>query len=193
MLGLSFRVSLSLGISWNTNFNPDLNRLPLFRHKSLSNVTYTGILVAESDNLYSRILREMYAPAWARSARRQSNAALAKKLGVDEETVRNAVERMLKTGFLKSWSVSLNPHILGMECESVVVGIGGESKQKIITQLKDVDGVVAIVSFMKDPLLRIVLYYGEDKDLERKIRLVSSICGTEQPKMSWKILSHHTI
>ena len=40
---------------------------------------------------------------------------------------------------------------------------------------------------MKDPLLRIVLYYAEDKELERKIRLISSICGTEQPKMSWKI------
>jgi DNA-binding Lrp family transcriptional regulator len=146
--------------------------------------------VAESDNLYSRILREMYAPAWARIGGRQSNAVLAKRLRVDEETVRSIVSKMRNSGFLKSWSVSLNPHTLGMECESIVTEIRVEkshSKQKIISQLKDVDGVVAIFSFMKDPLLRIVLYYIEDKDLERKIRLISSICGTEQPKMSWKI------
>ena len=89
--------------------------------------------MAESDNLYSRVLREMYAPAWARSGGRRSNAALAKKLGVDEETVRNAVEKMRNSGFLKSWSVSLNPHALGMECESVFTEIGVEkshSKQK---------------------------------------------------------------
>ncbi len=147
--------------------------------------------MVESDNLYSRILREMYAPAWARIGGRQSNAVLAKRLRVDEDTVRSIVSKMRNSGFLKSWSVSLNPHALGMECESIVVEIAGEekslSKQKIIAQLKDVDGVVAIFSFMKDPLLRIVLYYAEDKDLERKIRLVSSICGTELPKMSWKI------
>jgi DNA-binding Lrp family transcriptional regulator len=146
--------------------------------------------VAESDNLYSRILREMYAPAWARIGGRQSNAALAKRLRVDEETVRSVVLKMRNSGFLKSWSVSLNPHALGMECESIVVGIGEEkshSKQKIVSQLKDVDGVVAIFSFMKDPLLRIVLYYSEDQELERKIRLISSICGTEQPETSWKI------
>jgi DNA-binding Lrp family transcriptional regulator len=146
--------------------------------------------VAESDNLYSRILREMYAPAWARSGGRQSNAALAKKLGVDEETVRNTVERMRRSGFLKSWSISLNPHALGMECESIVVGIREEKlqpKQEIVTRLKDVDGVVAIFSFMKDPLLRMVLYYADDQDLERKIRLISSICGAREPRMSWKI------
>jgi DNA-binding Lrp family transcriptional regulator len=147
--------------------------------------------VAESDNLYSRILREMYAPAWARSWLRQSNAAVAKRLGVDEETVRSAVSKMRNSGFLKSWTFILNPRALGMECESIVVGLQEEksrSKEKIVAQLKDVDGVVTIFSFMKDPLLRIYLYYSkEDQDLERKIRLVSSICGADQPRMSWNI------
>jgi DNA-binding Lrp family transcriptional regulator len=77
--------------------------------------------MADSDNLYSRILRELYSPAWLRKSGRESYIELAKKLGIDDQTVRSAIGRMQKSGFLKTWSISLNPHLLGMDCESVIL------------------------------------------------------------------------
>jgi DNA-binding Lrp family transcriptional regulator len=147
--------------------------------------------VPDSDNLYSRILRELYSPAWLRKSGRESYVGLAKKLGIDDQTVRTTVGRMQESGFLKAWSVTLNPHALGMECESVVVSAGdgaSSRKDQVISQLKLVEGVVAIFSFLDDPGLRLVFYYGDVRDLERRTRLVSSICGVSQPSLSWKIL-----
>ena len=76
--------------------------------------------MADSDNLYSKILRELYSPAWLRSSGRESYVTIAKKLGIDDQTVRSTIERMQKSGFLKGWSISLNPHIL-MQCGSVII------------------------------------------------------------------------
>jgi DNA-binding Lrp family transcriptional regulator len=146
--------------------------------------------VAESDDLYSKILREMYKPAWLRMSGRQTNATLAKMLGVDEETVRSIVVKMRKSGFLKSWTVSLNPHALGVECESILVKLSDPSiptRERVKSQLRLIEGVVAIFSFLNDPLLRIVLYNEDEEDLERKIRLISSICGSKKPELVWNI------
>jgi DNA-binding Lrp family transcriptional regulator len=146
--------------------------------------------VPDSDNLYSKILRELYSPAWLRSSGRESYAAVAKKLGIDDQTVRSTIGRMQKSGFLKGWSISLNPHILGMQCGSVIVK-GGEratpSKDKVISQLQDVEGVVALFSFLDDPGFRLVFFYEDDTDFERKSRLISSICGVIKPYASWQI------
>lgn len=146
--------------------------------------------MADSDNLYSKILRELYSPAWLRSGGRESYVTVAKKLGIDDQTVRSTIERMQKSGFLKGWSVSLNPHIIGMQCGSVIVK-GNEratpSKDKVISQLQDVEGVVALFSFLDDPGFRLVFFYEDRADFERKSRLVSSICGVTKPYASWEI------
>jgi DNA-binding Lrp family transcriptional regulator len=146
--------------------------------------------VADSDNLYSKILRELYSPAWLRVSGRESYALVAKKLGIDEQTVRSAVGRMQKSGFLKRWSISLNPCVLGMRCGSVLVKAGEwaiPSKEKVISQLQDVEGVVAIFSFLDDPGFRVVFFYEDDEDFDRKSRLISSICGVSKPYATWTI------
>lgn len=114
---------------------------------------------------------------------------MANNLRIDDNTVRIALERMQKSGFLKTWSASLNPHALGMECCSILVraGEGTSSKQKIISQLKLVEGVVLIMSFLDDPSFRLIFYYKDKTDLERKIGLISSICGADKPSAVWNI------
>jgi DNA-binding Lrp family transcriptional regulator len=47
--------------------------------------------------------------------------------------------------------------------------------------------VVRIFSFLDDPGLRLVFYYEDDEDLERRTRLISSICGANKPSASWNI------
>jgi DNA-binding Lrp family transcriptional regulator len=116
--------------------------------------------VADSDNLYSRVLKELYSPAWLRKGGRDSYVELASKLGVDDQTVRRIIGQMRQSGFLEAWSISLNPHILGLECASVILGAGASSKEKLLSQLQLVEGVVAVFSFLKDPSFRVVLFYG---------------------------------
>src|SRR5579863_6165918 len=98
-----------------TVFNTAPPAVRTFRTQSLSSVSSARLHVPDSDNLYSRILRELYSPAWLRKSGRESYVGLAKKLGIDDQTVRTTIGRMQKSGFLKAWSVTLNPHVLGME------------------------------------------------------------------------------
>ena len=115
-------------------------------------------------------------------------AQLASSLGVDDNTVRASLERMRKSGFLKAWSASLNPHVLGMECKSILIKMDEASlKQKKLSELKLVEGVVLIMSFLDDPGFRIVLYCKDQKDFGAKIKLVSSICGVQEPSAVWDV------
>ena len=119
----------------------------------------------------SRILRELYSPAWLRKSGRESCIALATKLGIDDQTVRSAIARMQKSVFLKTWSISLNPYLFGMDCQTVILKTAGvASKEKIIYQLELVEGVVAIFSFLDEPGFRVVLFYEDDEVLERRVR-----------------------
>lgn len=144
---------------------------------------------SDSD-FYSRILRELYSPAWLRKSGRDSYASLAKKLGVDDQTVRNAIIRMQESGFLKAWSAFVNPRALQMECASLLIDLDRNASKKIddiILQLKLLEGTVAIFSFLDGEGLRLVIYYEDEEDLVRKVRLISSICGVNEPAALWKI------
>ena len=146
--------------------------------------------VADSDSLYSRVLRELYSPAWLRKSERESYALVAKKIGVDDQTVRNTVAKMQGSGLLAGWTIIPNPRILGMLCGSVLVKAGEsvtQSMDKVVSRLQDIEGLVVIYSFLDEPGFRLVFFYEDDQDFERKTRLFSSICGVSQPYASWKI------
>jgi DNA-binding Lrp family transcriptional regulator len=170
-------------------FRPPPPTSPQFGPSSLLVVRFSTSNVPDSDRLYSRILRELYSPAWLRHSGRESYVLVARKLGIDDKTVRSTIGRMQRSGFLKGWSISLNPHILAMECGSVLVRAGERAppKEETMSRLRDVEGVVAIFSFLDDPGFRLVFYYDDDLDFERKVRLVSAICGVSKPYASWKI------
>lgn len=143
--------------------------------------------VTDSDELYSRIIRELYSPAWLRRSGRDSYLALARKLEIDDETVRRTIVRMREEGFLKGWSAFPNPHVLGMECSSIVFdSTEPTAKGTIISELKRVEGVVAIFNFHENHGLRLVLFHANQADLERKTALVASICCND-PSISWAI------
>jgi DNA-binding Lrp family transcriptional regulator len=146
--------------------------------------------VADSDSLYSRVLRELYSPAWLRKSERESYALVAKELGVDDQTVRSIVARMQDSGFLKGWTISLNPRALGMLCGTALVKVGesaAPSKDRVVSQLQDIEGLVAIFTFLDDPGFRLVFFYDDDQDFDRKTRLISSICGVTRSYVSWEI------
>jgi DNA-binding Lrp family transcriptional regulator len=130
-------------------------------------------------------MKELTSPRSFRWDIRESYASIAEKIGVDEETVRRRVKRARESGFLKGWKLFLNPHLMGLESTGMQLEIDDEErKAAVISQVELVDGVVILVNF-HGKALRIILYYENESDLERKIQQIRSICGNDK-LVRWK-------
>ncbi len=109
---------------------------------------------------------------------RISYADIARKLGIDEETVRLRVKRAQERGFLPTLRLMVNPHLL--DCEAVTLELevdAEEAKAQVISQIKLVDGVTDILDY-RGTGLQVTLYSPGGETLSRKIRLLESLCGS---------------
>jgi DNA-binding Lrp family transcriptional regulator len=108
---------------------------------------------------------------------RESYASIAKRVGVDEETVRRRIKRQEKLGAIQGWRTVIHPNLIG--CVDAYVDLevsNAERKEEIFSQLKLLDGVIAITNFDGRGLF--VMFYTEPGEaLSRKIQLICSICG----------------
>ena len=132
------------------------------------------------DDIQIRIMKELASPRSFRWDIRESYGSIAERIGVDEETVRRRVKRARESGFLKGWKLFLNPHLIGLESTGMQLEIDDETrKPEVISRVEQVDGVVILIDF-HSKALRIILYYRDENDLERKIQRIKSICGSDK-------------
>jgi DNA-binding Lrp family transcriptional regulator len=134
--------------------------------------------LARIDNLDLKILKEITSPGLSNwGSARLSYAVIARKLGIDEETVRVRVRRAQNSGPIVGWQLLLNPHLIGKEAAIAIVDTAAvSSKSTIISQLKLLDEVLFLYDFYDESLM-IVLYYSSELTLRRRIDLITSICG----------------
>jgi DNA-binding Lrp family transcriptional regulator len=138
------------------------------------------------DDLEIRIMKELASPRSFRWDIRESYASIADRLGVDEETVRRRVSKARESGFLKGWKLLLNPHLIGLESTGVQLDVDDEDrKAEVISSVKEVDGVVIMIDF-HGRALRVILYYENENDLEKKVREVRRICGSGDRLIQWR-------
>lgn len=79
---------------------------------------------------------------------------MARNLGVDEETVRNRIKHMKKSGFLAGWRLLPNPSLLNRTYSFLLLKIKDpNSKQETISRLMSKDGVVFIINYYGDTIL----------------------------------------
>jgi len=115
------------------------------------------------DKAYSDLIRELWGSPGVWSEKKKY-VEVAKKLGVDEETVRNRIKYLKESGFLIGWRVVPSPALLGRKIAFLLVEIednDGGSKEKVVSELKGKEGVISIVSIYPNNLLVNVLDDGE--------------------------------
>jgi DNA-binding Lrp family transcriptional regulator len=136
------------------------------------------------DDLDMRIIREIggfsSSPQWNV---RESYSNVARKLGVDEETVRMRVNRAKEHGFLPAWRMMVNPLLISCHAANLDLEVREEqSKAADIGKIKIVDGVNSIVDFRGKEIL-VGMYYEDDEFLAKKVQLIESIC--DSPKLAF--------
>ncbi len=134
------------------------------------------------DDLDVKIIRELASPSSPQWNVRESYANIARRLEVDEDTVRLRVKRAIERGFLPTWRLMVNPRLLDFEAASLELEVDAEERKPgVISQLELVDGVTRILDYRGKGLH--VTLYSEDESLARKIRLIESICGSPKSTM----------
>jgi DNA-binding Lrp family transcriptional regulator len=94
---------------------------------------------------------------------------IARKLGVDEETVRNRIKHLKENGFLLGWRLFPNPALLGRIPVFLFLEFEDEdAKEVAIPDIAKMDGVTVISSFYGKNVL-VSLYDDEQKDSAKKI------------------------
>ena len=132
------------------------------------------------DTLDLRIMKEIGTPQSMQWNIRESYASIAKRVGVDEETVRKRIKRQEKLGAIQGWRAVIHPNLIG--CIDAYVDLevsDAERKDAILSQLKLIDGIIVITSFEGKGIF--VMFYSEPgQALSRKVQLICSICGTSE-------------
>jgi DNA-binding Lrp family transcriptional regulator len=143
--------------------------------------------LVQPDILDRRILRELESPLSLQWNVRESLSSIAKKVHVDEETVRRRVDIMRKAGILIGWQLILNPHLIGRESASLELEVkNGSPKKKILEQIRLLDGVISILD-LQGQNIQVGIYYRNELMLEKQIALMESLCDCKH-SMFWKVV-----
>src|ERR1700722_11445266 len=132
------------------------------------------------DDLDNRIAKELGDPLTLQWNIRESYASIARRIGVDEETVRKRIRWAEEAGSIMGWRVLVSPNLIGCVDAYVDLEVGDiERKQEILSQLRLLEGVISILNLEGRGLF--VLFDSEPGEaLARKTRLIGSICGTDR-------------
>ena len=132
------------------------------------------------DDLDVRIIKELGNPTSPQWNVRETYSSIAKRIGVDEETVRRRLKRAEELGSLPGWRMMVNPRLIGCEAASIDLEVEDEGKKdKAIAETARVDGVIKILDF-RGRGLQVTLYHQSEEALKRKTELIGSICGTSE-------------
>jgi DNA-binding Lrp family transcriptional regulator len=116
---------------------------------------------------------------------RRSYVDVARKLGVDEETVRNRLKTMKEMGLLRGWRLILNANLLDMNSSNVLLEFPtADAKEEVISRMRKVPGVVLIQDFYGEAL-QVAIFTREDEDPGRALTFSQGIDA--KVVTSWRV------
>jgi DNA-binding Lrp family transcriptional regulator len=119
---------------------------------------------------------------------RRSYTDVARKLGVDEETVRNRLRMMKEMGLLLGWRLIVNARLLGMESSNFVLEFQEpEAKEASIPHIRELDGVVLIQNFF-GKALQVTIFHAEGDGFKwRDSEIIDSPASEARLVTRWKV------
>ncbi len=137
--------------------------------------------VHQPDTLDNRIIRELGSPrSFQQWNVRESYSSIARRLGVDEETVRRRIKRAEKAGAIQGWRAVIHPHTIGLVDVFLDVDVNDVARKDVIlSQLRLLDSIVVITNF-EGPGLFVLLYSEPGDAMSRRAELIRTICGADR-------------
>jgi DNA-binding Lrp family transcriptional regulator len=109
------------------------------------------------DDLDVRILREFNNPGSPQWNVRESFTAMARRLGVDEETIRLRVLRLRDGGVIPALRIAINPRLLGYAEMGIDLEVEEEaSKPEMLTRVKALPGITQVADFQGAGILAVL-------------------------------------
>jgi DNA-binding Lrp family transcriptional regulator len=134
-------------------------------------------------DLNASIMREMATSPSHWNVNR-SYADVARKLGVDEDTVRNRLKMMREMGLLRGWRLIPNARLLGLASSNVVLDFADqESKDAAIPRVRGAPGTVLIQDFY-GKTLQATVFHGDADEPERNLLSKGVVAKVAT---SWKV------
>jgi len=134
------------------------------------------------DSLDLRVCREFFRDRTGpllQSDFRKSYRSIARKLRVDEVTVRNRIKRVQQSGFLKGWQLIVNPGLLGVRFAQLWFDVRPPSaKDDLIRKLSLMHGVLAISDSYGSSLALVMMYEGEIS-AKKEFELIASMSNAQ--------------
>jgi DNA-binding Lrp family transcriptional regulator len=133
---------------------------------------------------YSDLIREFWGSFWNV---KKPYVEIARRLGVDEDTVRNRIKNLEDSGFLLGWRLVPNPILLARRYSYLLLEVKNQDfKEEIISRLKVKDGVISIISIYNNNLLVTLFDDEEKKHQEKSPRWALELI----PRSCSKLMSH---
>ena len=139
------------------------------------------------DDLDIRIIKELGSPSSPQWNVRETYSNIARRIGVDEETVRRRLKKAEELGSLPGWKMMINPHLIGCATGCVDLEVAEEAqKERAISEIEKIDGVIKILDF-RGKGLQITLYDGDNDAFVRKTNLIKSISRSSSEPTAWEL------
>jgi len=140
----------------------------VFSDRLIDGRTTKRVELSGLEKEYSDLMQELWGSP-SRWNSRRSYTDVARRLGVDEETVRNRLRRLKESGTLIGWRLVPNPSLFGRSSIMQYLTFGSSlAKEKAISKLKDLDGVIIAASLYSTDLL-LTIFDDEERSASREL------------------------
>ncbi|TLX97677.1 MAG: AsnC family transcriptional regulator [Thaumarchaeota archaeon] len=133
------------------------------------------------DSLDVRVCRELFHSRTGPldSDFRRSYRSIARKLRIDEVTIRNRIKRFQQSGFLKGWRLIVNPNLLGVKLTQLWFDVRPPSaKDDLVRKLRLIHGALAISDYHGSWMTLIIMYESEGS-AKKEFELIARISNAE--------------
>lgn len=109
---------------------------------------------------------------------------IGRRLGVSKDRIRERIQKMRASGFLKEFPLQVNPSLLGVSMGALTVDSDrSASNRDLAAKLPLIDGMLLLVTHVSGTS-GLIFFYADEASRRKKVELMSRICGSSNGKFT---------